>query len=74
MKGNMILTIFSIIIISLGTYGDAIGSENQPEAEKTIVFSTMWPESLSSSHEMFLIYSEAFKRLGYHYKTRKSSR
>jgi polar amino acid transport system substrate-binding protein len=68
MKGNIILIIFSIIIISLGTYGDAICSENQPEPEKTIVFSTIWPESLSSFHEMFLIYSEAFKRLGYHFK------
>ena len=57
MKGNIILIIFSIIIISLGTYGDAVGSENQPEPERTIVFSTISPESLSSFHEMFLIYS-----------------
>ena len=56
-KGNIILIIFSIIIISSGTYGDSIGSENQPEPEKTIVFCTIWPESLSSFHEMFLIYS-----------------
>jgi polar amino acid transport system substrate-binding protein len=68
MKGKFILIIFSIIIISSGTYGDAICSENQQEPEKTIVFSTIWPESLSSFHEMFLIYSEAFKRLGYNFK------
>jgi ABC-type amino acid transport substrate-binding protein len=68
MKDKLILTIFSIIIISLGSNGGAIGSENQPKPERTIVFSTIWPESLSSFHEMFLIYSEAFKRLGYHFK------
>jgi ABC-type amino acid transport substrate-binding protein len=68
MKAKFILIIFSIIIISSGTYDDAICSENQQEPEKTVVFSTMWPESLSSSHEMFLIYSEAFKRLGYNFK------
>jgi len=69
MKGNIILIIVSMIIILLGgTYGAAFDSENQPEPERTIVFSTIWPESLSSFHEMFLIYSEAFKRLGYHFK------
>ena len=68
MKGKFTLIIFFIIISLLGTFGDAIGSENQKEPEKTIVFSTGWPQSLSSFHEMFLIYSEAFKRLGYNFK------
>ena len=45
MKGKFILIIFSIIIISSGTYGDAICSENQQEPEKTIVFSTIFHES-----------------------------
>ena len=68
MKGKFILIIFFITTLLLGTYGDVICSENQAEPEKTIVFSTMFTESLSSFHGMLLIYSEALKRLGYNFK------
>jgi ABC-type amino acid transport substrate-binding protein len=68
MKGKLILIFFSIIIISLGIYGDAICSDNQPRLEKTIVFATIFPKSVSFFNEMSLIYTEAFKRLGYNFK------
>ena len=68
MKGKFILIFFSIFIISLGTYGDAICSEKQKEPEKTIVFGTIYTESMSFFNEMSLIYTEAFKRLGYNFK------
>ena len=68
MCAKFILIIFSAVVISFGACGDAICSENQPESKKTIVFSTIYTESLSSFREMFLIYSEAFKRLGYNFK------
>ena len=68
MKGKFILIFFSIIIISLGTYCDAVSSEKQKEPEKTIVFGTIFTESISFFNEMSLIYTEAFKRLGYNFK------
>ena len=68
MKGKFILVIISAIIISLGTHGHAICADKPQEPERTIVLSTMIPESLSSFHEMSSIYTEAFKRLGYHFK------
>ena len=68
MKAKFILIVFSIIIILSAAYGDAIGSENQPEPGKTIVFSTMFTESLSSFHGMLFVYSEAFKRLGWNFR------
>ena len=68
MKRRYILIIFSLIVISLGAYGDAIGSENKLEFENTIVFSTIFTESISFFHQMSLIYSEAFKRLGYNFR------
>ena len=68
MKCKFILLILSIIIISLGTYSDAICSENQEKPEKVIVFGTILAESFSSFHEISLIYSEAFRRLGYQFK------
>ncbi len=68
MQCKIILIILSIIIFSLGTYGNGICSENQQEPEKTIVLSTGMPESMSHFPEIAGIYSEAFKRLGYRFR------
>ena len=68
MKGKFILIIFFIATLLLGTYGDAICSENQPQSEKTIVFATIFVKSVSFYNEMSLIYTEAFRRLGYNFK------
>ena len=68
MKEKSILIIFAIIVISSGIYNDAFCSDNQPQLEKTIVFGTVFPKSAPFFNEMSLIYTEAFKRLGYHFK------
>ena len=68
MRGKFTLIIYFIIISLLGTFGDAICSEKQKEPEKTIVFGTIIPESISFFNEMSLIYTEAFKRLRYNFK------
>lgn len=67
-KGKFILIAFAIIVFSSGTYDDAFCSENSQGPEKTIVFSTIITESYLFFHEMFLVYSEAFKRLGYNFR------
>ena len=68
MNAKFILRIFLILIILMGSFGDVVCSENQPEPEKTIVFGTILAESFSYFHGISLIYSEAFKRLGYNFK------
>jgi hypothetical protein len=67
-KGKIILIILSIVILSLGTYGNGNCSENLPEPEKTIVLSTGMPESMAHFPQISGIYSEAFKRLGYRFR------
>jgi polar amino acid transport system substrate-binding protein len=68
MNGKFILIIFFLAALLLGTYGDVFCSENQPQSEITIVFATIFPESVSFYKAMSLIYTEAFRRLGYHFK------
>ena len=68
MKIKFILVIFSVIIISLGSYRDAFCYDNQPQLEKTIVFGTVFPQSAPFFNQMSLIYTEVFKRLGYNFK------
>ena len=68
MHGKLVLIIFSILIISFGANGDAISSDNQLEPEKSIVFGTIFTDSISFYNEMFLIYTEAFSRLGHNFK------
>jgi len=68
MRGKFFLIIFSIIMVSFGTFGGAICSEKQQEPERTVVFSTILTEPLLNFRKMSSIYTEAFKRLGYHFK------
>ena len=68
MKVKFLLIILSMVIFSSGLYGDANGSENQEKPEKVIVFGTILAESFSYFREVSLIYSEAFKRLGYQFR------
>ena len=68
MNAKFILIVFSFLIFSSGTFGDAIGSENQPVLEKTIVFGTIFTDSIPFYNEMLLIYTEAFSRLGCNFK------
>jgi polar amino acid transport system substrate-binding protein len=65
MKAKFVLRLFSILIILMGIYGDAVCSENQSDSAKTIVFGTIATESIPYFWKLTLIYSEAFKRLGY---------
>jgi ABC-type amino acid transport substrate-binding protein len=67
MKSKLILVILSVIFISSATYRNAFCSDNQPQFEKTIVFGTIFTESTPFYNEMYLIYTEAFKRLGYNF-------
>jgi ABC-type amino acid transport substrate-binding protein len=67
-KAKLILLIFSLIITLSRPCDVGICSEKQPGHEKTIVFGTIFPESVSYFHNISLIYSEAFKRLGYQFK------
>ena len=68
MRGKFFLISFLVVIHTFSIYGDALCSENQQGSEKTIVFGTILAESFSYFHEISLIYSEAFKRLGYQFK------
>ena len=52
MNAKFILRIFSILIVLMGIYGDAVCSKNQPEPEKMIVLSTGMPESMSHFPEI----------------------
>lgn len=68
MKGKVTLVLFVIIFFSLESSRDSLSAENQTKPEKTIVFSTVTPRSLSVFNQLSLVYTEAFKRLGYHFK------
>ena len=68
MNAKFIVIFFFIAALLLGIHGDAICSENQPQSEKTIVFATATPESVSFFQEIALIYREAFRLLGYNFK------
>lgn len=46
----------------------ANGSEKPLQAEKTIVLTTIFPESMPLFSEMSGLYSEAFRRMGYRFK------
>jgi len=59
---------FFIIITSFVHIGEVIATESQSKPEKTIVFATIFLERMAFFSEMSLIYTEAFKRLGYNFK------
>ena len=68
MKGKYLLTVFCAAIVIWIACGEGICSDHQPQLGKTIVFGTVFPESAPLFTEMSLVYTEAFKRLGYQFK------
>ena len=51
-----------------GFPGSVNGTENPPQENQTIVFTTIFPQSVLFFSEMSTIYTEAFSRMGYGFK------
>lgn len=58
----------SLLLITYGFPGTAEGAETLPQKNQTIVFTTIFPSSLSSFSKMSVIYTEAFSRMGFGFK------
>jgi polar amino acid transport system substrate-binding protein len=58
----------SLLLLTFGFPGAVNGSENAPQENRTIVFTTIYPQSLPFFSKMSAIYTEAFRRMGYGFK------
>lgn len=68
MSTKAFMIFFSVMMISPTAYGDAASAGKQTESEHTIVLSTVTPRSISVFNQLSLVYTEAFKRLGYRFR------
>lgn len=68
---NRLLAFLICVSLLLMTYGfprTVNGTENPQQENQTIVFTTIFPQSMSFFSKMSTIYTEAFRRMGYGFK------
>lgn len=58
----------SLLLMTSGFPGSVNGAEKSLQKNKTIVFTTIFPQSMSFFSQMSTTYAEAFSRMGYGFK------